>query len=58
MSNTVTFFTDRNKTIYLDRVVNHMYFKDIGEKYGISKERARQIYKKYQRYIDNGEHKL
>lgn len=52
------FFNDRNKSIYLDRVANFMYFKDIGLKYGISTERAHQIFKKYQRYIDTGYIKL
>ena len=48
------FLTERNKLIYLDRAANFMYFKDIAKKYGISTERARQIYLKYQRYIDKG----
>ena len=52
------FLTERNKSIYLDRVANYMYFKDIAKKYGISTVRARQIYVKYQRFIDKGMVKL
>ena len=52
------FLTERNKSIYLDRVANYMYFKDIAKKYGISTVRARQIYVKYQRFIDKGKVKL
>ena len=52
------FLTERNKSIYLDRTANYMYFKDIAIKYGISTDRARQIYVKYQRFIDKGMVKL
>ena len=48
------FLTERNKRIYLDRINNYMFFKDIAKKYGISTERARQIFLKYQKYVDKG----
>lgn len=50
----IPFNTERNRDIYIDRLYNGMQYNALSDKYGISRERCRQIYLKYQRLVDHG----
>ena len=50
----IPFNTERNRDIYIDRLYNGMQYQALSDKYGISRERCRQIYLKYQRLVDHG----
>ena len=48
-----SFLTYRNRTLYLRRRKGKTY-KELSIDFGISRERCRQIFLKYQRFIDAG----
>lgn len=50
----ITFNTERNRDLYIDRLYNGMPYQALSDKYGITRERCRQIYIKYKRYVDAG----
>ena len=50
----IPFNTERNRDIYINRLYNGMQYKALSDKYGISRERCKQIYLKYQRLVDHG----
>lgn len=51
---TAQYQMERNRDIYIDRLYNGMMYKDLSIKYGLSRNRCRQIYEKHKWLVDKG----
>lgn len=49
-----SFKGERNHDLFIDRLYNGMSYKELSIKYGITMNRCRQIYERYQHLVNRG----